>query len=78
MPISELLTPREEVREGRFQGVLQAHKVGGSEDRLENDPSRLLSMTYPSNALETAFDHVDNKLRSRDSQGGITLTGVLG
>ncbi|QGX93441.1 DUF499 domain-containing protein (plasmid) [Haloplanus rallus] len=78
MPISDLLTPREEVQEGRFQGVLQAHKVGGSEDRLENDPSRLLSMTYPSNALETAFDHVDNKLRSRDSQGGITLTGPYG
>jgi hypothetical protein len=35
-------------------------------------------MTYPSNALETAFDHVDNKLRSRDSQGGITLTGPYG
>ena len=78
MTISNLLTPREEVQEGRFQGVLQAHKVGGSEDRLENDPSRLLSMTYPSNALETAFDHVDNKLRSRDSQGGITLTGPYG
>jgi len=78
MTISELLTPREEVRKGRFQGVLQAHKVGGSEDRLENDPSRLLSMTYPSNALETAFDHVDNKLRGRDSQGGITLTGPYG
>jgi hypothetical protein len=78
MTISEFLTPREEVQEGRFQGVLQAHKVGGSEDRLENDPSRLLSMTYPSNALETAFDHVDNKLRSRDSQGGITLTGPYG
>ncbi|MFN1127062.1 DUF499 domain-containing protein [Halobacterium salinarum] len=78
MTISELLTPREEVQEGRFQGVLQAHKVGGSEDRLENDPSRLLPMTYPSNALETAFDHVDNKLRSRDSQGGITLTGPYG
>jgi len=78
MTIFELLTPREEVRKGRFQGVLQAHKVGGSEDRLENDPSRLLSMTYPSNALETAFDHVDNKLRGRDSQGGITLTGPYG
>ena len=78
MTISNLLTPREEVQEGRFQGVLQAHKVGGSEDRLENDPSRLLSMTYPSNALETAFDHVDNKLQSRDSQGGITLTGPYG
>src|SRR6056297_3612253 len=78
MQISDLVVPREEVVEGRFQGVLQAHKVGSSDDRLENDPSRLLSMTYPSNALETAFDHVDNKLRARDSQGGITLTGPYG
>jgi hypothetical protein len=78
MPISDFLTPRDEVVEGRFQGVLQAHKVGSSDDRLENDPSRLLSMTYPSNALQTAFDHVDNKLRGRDSQGGITLSGPYG
>lgn len=78
MPISEFLTPREEVVEGRFQGVLQAHKVGAPEDRLENDPNRLLSMTYPSNALRSAFDHVDNKLRDRDSQGGITLSGPYG
>ena len=78
MVISDFLTPRNEVIEGRFQGVLQAHKVGASEDRLENDPNRLLSMTYPSNALQTAFDHVDNKLRGRDSQGGITLSGPYG
>ncbi len=78
MDISDFLTPRDEVVEGRFQGVLQAHKVGSSNDRLENDPSRLLSMTYPSNALQTAFDHVDNKLRDRDSQGGITLSGPYG
>src|SRR6056297_2064727 len=78
MQISDLVVPREEVVEGRFQGVLQAHKVGSSDDRLENDPSRLLSMTYPSNALQTAFDHVDNKLRGRDAQGGITLSGPYG
>jgi hypothetical protein len=78
MSISDLLTPREEVTEGQFQGVLQAHKVGDSADRLENDADRLFSMTYPSNALQTAFDHVDNKLRGRDSQGGITLSGPYG
>lgn len=78
MQISNLLTPREEVVEGHFQGVLQAHKVGSSDNRIENDPSRLLSMTYPSNAFKTAFDHVDNKLRGRDSQGGITLSGPYG
>lgn len=78
MKISDLLTPRDEVLEGRFQGVLQAHKVGASDNRLENDPSRLLSMTYPSNALQTAFDHVDNKFRGRDNQGGIMLSGPYG
>jgi hypothetical protein len=35
-------------------------------------------MTYPSNALQTAFNYVDNKLRGRDNQGGITLSGPYG
>jgi len=74
MTISDYLTPREEVSEGQFQGVLQAHKVGDDETRLENDADRLFSLTYPSNALQT-FDHVDNKLRGQDSQGGIALSG---
>lgn len=76
--ISDFLDPRDEVVEGRFQGVLQAHKVNDGGERLESNPDRLLSMTYPSNALETAFGHVDNKLRGRDSQGGITLSGPYG
>lgn len=78
MTIADLLTPRDEVTEGQFQGVLQAHKVGDAEDRLENDADRLFSMTYPSNALQTTFGHVDNKLRGRDSQGGIALSGPYG
>jgi hypothetical protein len=78
MAIADFLTPRNEVTEGQFQGVLQAHKVGDNEDRLENDADRLFSMTHPSNALQTAFDHVDNKLRGRDSQGGIALSGPYG
>ncbi len=78
MNISELLTPRDEIIEGRFQGVLQAHKVGSDESRLENDPNRLLSMTYPSNALQTAFNRVNDKLEGRDNQGGITLSGPYG
>ncbi len=78
MTISDLLTPRDEITEGRFQGVLQAHKVGSDEDRLENDPHRLLSMTYPSNALQTAFNRVDDKLKGRDNQGGLTLSGPYG
>lgn len=78
MTIADFLTPRNEVIEGQFQGVLQAHKVGSDQDRLENDADRLLSMTYPSNALQTAFDHVDNKLQGRDNQGGLTLSGPYG
>ncbi|WP_435552938.1 DUF499 domain-containing protein [Natrinema sp. CGMCC1.2065] len=78
MAISEFLTPRDEVKEGQFQGVLLAHKVDESSDRLENDPQQLLSMTYPSNALRSAFEHVGNKLSGRDSQGAITLSGPYG
>ena len=78
MTIADFLTPRDEVIDGQFQGVLQAHKVGSDQDRLENDADRLLSMTYPSNALQTAFDHVDNKLQGRDNQGGLTLSGPYG
>ncbi|GAB3041061.1 DUF499 domain-containing protein [Natronobiforma cellulositropha] len=78
MAISEFLTPRDEVKEGQFQGVLQAHKVGESSQRLENDPQQLLSMTYPSNALRSAFEHVGDKLNGRDNQGAITLSGPYG
>jgi hypothetical protein len=77
--ISDILTPRDEVVDREFQGVLHAHKVGSdSGDRLETDPDRLLSMTYPSNALLNVFDRVDDKLQGRDSQGGILLTGPYG
>lgn len=76
--ISEFLIPRDEVLEGRFQGVLQAHKVTDGDDRLENDPNRLFTATYPSNALRNIFDRVADKLDGRDSQGGITLTGPYG
>lgn len=76
--ISDFLTPREEVLEGRFQGVLQAHKVTDGGDRLETDPNRLFPTTYPSNALRNVFDRVADKLDGQDSQGGITLTGPYG
>lgn len=78
MPIESHLTPRDEVLEGRFQGVLQAHKADDAGDRLENNPEQLLSATYPSNALRNVFDRVDDKLSGRDSQGGIQLTGPYG
>lgn len=78
MAISDIIEPRTEVRDGEFQGVLQAHKVDASTDRLENDPRRLLSMTYPSNAFETALGYVADKLAHNDNQGAITLNGPYG
>jgi hypothetical protein len=78
MTIGDILTPRSEVLDGEFQGVLQAHKVGASTDRLESDPSRLLSMTYPSDALELVFDQLDAKFSGEDNQGDITLNGPYG
>jgi SpoVK/Ycf46/Vps4 family AAA+-type ATPase len=78
MPISDILTPRPEVTDGEFQGVLQAHKVGASSGRLESDPSRLLSMTYPSDALELVFEQLDAKFAGDSNQGGITLNGPYG
>jgi hypothetical protein len=62
MTIESHLTPRDEVLEGRFQGVLQAHKADDASDRLENNPEQLLSATYPSNALRNVLDRVDDKL----------------
>ena len=76
--IADLLTPRNEVLKGEFQGVLQAHKVGGEEGRLESDPNRLLSTTYPSDSLQNIMDRVADALSGRDSQGGILLTGPYG
>jgi hypothetical protein len=76
--ISDLLKPRAEVLEGRFQGVLQAHKVTDGDGRLETDANRLLNATYPSNALRNIFDRVSDKLEDRDSQGGIMLAGPYG
>lgn len=76
--VSDILTPRDEILEGRFQGVLQAHKVAGDDDRLETEPERLLPATYPSNALRNVFDRVAAKFDGRDSQGGILITGPYG
>ncbi len=75
--ISEFLTPRDKVLEGRFQAVLQAHKVTDGDDRLENDPSRFLAATYPSNALRNIFDRVSEKLDGQDHHGGIAASSMF-
>jgi hypothetical protein len=76
--IKDILIPRKEVLEGKFQGVLQSHKVEASGDRLENDPDRLFNATYPSNSLKNIFDGIRNKLSGDSSQGGFVLSGPKG
>ena len=36
--IKDIVKPRKEVIEGRFQGVVQSHKIDAKEPRIENDP----------------------------------------
>lgn len=76
--IKKILTPRKEVLEGNFQGVLQSHKVEEPGDRLENNPDKLFNATYPSNSLKNAFDGIRSKLSGRSSQGGFVLSGPKG
>ena len=45
--IKDVIEPRREVIEGKFQGVIQSHKVDAKEPRLENNPEEFLRITYP-------------------------------
>ena len=45
--IKDVIEPRREVIEGKFQGVIQSHKVDTKEPRLENNPEEFLRITYP-------------------------------
>ncbi|KXA95606.1 hypothetical protein AKJ36_00090 [candidate division MSBL1 archaeon SCGC-AAA259I07] len=76
--MNEILTPREEVIEERFQGTLQAHKISADEDRLETNPKNLFDLTYPSNALRNVLELIDEKLKYKNSQGAAVLTGTYG
>lgn len=76
--ISNILTPRREVLEGKFQGALQAHQVHSRTQRLESDAELLFGATYPTNGLRNVVDRCRQKLYDKDHQGGFLLAGPYG
>jgi len=73
--IKDIMKPREEIVEGKFQGVIQSHKVDSVEDRLESNPERLFRVTYISSALKRALERVNEKLTGISNQGAILNEG---
>ena len=73
--IKDIMKPREEIVEGKFQGVIQSHKVDSVEDRLESNPERLFRVTYISSALKRALERVNEKLTGASHQGAILNEG---
>ena len=57
-----------EVIEGKFQGVIQSHKVDSGEPRLENNPEEFLRITYPSSALGRTLERINEKLSQTSNQ----------
>ena len=76
--IKDIIEPRNEVIEGKFQGVIQSHKVDTKEPRLENNPEEFLEITYPSSALKRTFERINEKLSRTSNQGGFLLVGPYG
>ena len=76
--IKDIMKPREEIVEGKFQGVIQSHKVDSVEDRLESNPERLFRITYISSALKRALERVNEKLTGASHQGAILIVGPYG
>ena len=76
--IVDILTPREEVLKGTFQGVIQTHKVDAEETRLENNPKEFLQITYPSSAIKRALERIEEKLSGKSHQGAFLLLGPYG
>ncbi|MCD6232555.1 hypothetical protein J7K28_08060 [Candidatus Aerophobetes bacterium] len=76
--IKDIMNPREEIVEGKFQGVIQSHKVDSVEDRLESNPERLFRVTYISSALKRALERVNEKLTDASNQGAILIVGPYG
>mgnify|MGYP000409610323 CR=1 FL=1 len=64
----EIIKPRREVIEGKFQGVIQSHKVDAKEPRLENNPEEFLEITYPSSALKRTLERINEKLSRTSNQ----------
>lgn len=76
--IKDVIEPRSEVIEGKFQGVIQSHKVDAKEPRLENNPEKFLKITWPSSALKRTFERINEKLTRASNQGGFLLVGPYG
>lgn len=49
--LKDIVSLRKEVLDGKFQGLIQSHKVDSKESLLENNPIEFFKITYPSSAL---------------------------
>lgn len=76
--IKDIIKPRSEILEGKFQGVMQSHKVDSGEKRLESNAKELFKITYVSSALKRALERVNDKLTGASNQGAILLVGPYG
>lgn len=76
--IKDIMKPRKEVIESRFQGVVQSHKIDANEPRIENNPADFFRITYPSLALKRTLERINEKLSGTSNQGGILLVGPYG
>ena len=76
--IKDILKPRKEIVEGKFQGVMQSHQVNSAEDRIESNPEKLFGITYMSSALKRALERVNEKLTGISNQGAILIVGPYG
>lgn len=76
--IKDIIKPRSEILEGKFQGVIQSHKVDSEEARLESNAQEMFRVTYISSALKRALERVNEKLIHTSNQGAILLVGPYG
>mgnify|MGYP001117549932 CR=1 FL=1 len=76
--IKDIVEPRNEIIEGRFQGVLQSHKVEAGGSQLESNPEEFLKITYLSSGLKRTFERINEKLTQTSNQGGFLLVGPYG
>lgn len=76
--IKDIIKPRKEILEGRFQGVIQSHKADSHENRLESNANELFNVTYISSSLRRVLERVNDKLTHHSNQGAILLVGPYG
>lgn len=76
--VKDIMKPRKEIIEGKFQGVIQSHKVDSTEPRLENNAKKLLEITYVSSALKNALEKINEKFTKTSNQGAFLLIGPYG